>query len=111
MKDIARLGVAWITVAVFLLFGDTWLAEPIPTGTAGLLFAWIFATMMWAAYGAIEASDQLAEILGEPLGSLVLTLTIITLEGMLVAIAMLTSDFGATMGRDALMGANMIMIN
>src|SRR5262245_21194080 len=111
MKDVARLGVAWITVALFLLFGHNWLAEPIPTGTAGLLFVWVFGTMLWAAFGAIEASDKLAEILGEPLGSLVLTLTIISLEGMLVGIAMLTRDFGATMGRDTLMGANMIMIN
>jgi len=111
MKDVVRLGVAWMTVALFLLFGHTWLAEPIPTGTAGLLFAWVFGTMLWSAFGAIEASDKLAEILGEPLGSLVLTLTIISLEGLLVAIAMLTSDFGATMGRDTLMGANMIMIN
>jgi Ca2+:H+ antiporter len=111
MKDATRLSVAWITVALFLLFGSRWLAEPIAPGSAALLFAWIFATMVWSAFGAIEASDKLAEILGEPLGSLLLTLTIISLEGMLIAIAMLTSDFGATMGRDALMGANMIMIN
>ena len=111
MTGIARIGVGWITVALFFLFGSTWLAEPIPTGTAALLFAWIFGTMVWSAFGAIEASDRLAEILGEPLGSLVLTLTIIGLEGVLIAIAMLTSDFGATMGRDTLMGANMIMIN
>ena len=108
---VARLTVAWITVALLLLFGSTWLAEPIPTGVAALLFVWLFAAMVWSAFGAIDASDQLAEILGEPLGSLVLTLTIIGLEGMLIAIAMLTSDFGATMGRDALMGANMVMIN
>jgi Ca2+:H+ antiporter len=67
--------------------------------------------MLWAAFGAIEAADTLAEILGEPLGSIVLTLTIIGLEGMLVAVAMLTSDTGETMGRDTLFGANMIMIN
>jgi Ca2+:H+ antiporter len=111
MTDIARLAVAWITVALFFLFGSTWLAEPISPGTAAILFAWVFGTMLWSAFGAIEASDRLAEILGEPLGSLLLTLTIISLEGMLVGIAMLTSDFGATMGRDTLMGANMIMIN
>src|SRR5262245_60051309 len=111
MKNIARLGFAWITAALFLMVGSTCLAEPITAGTAALLFLWVFGAMVWSAFGAIEASDRLAEILGEPLGSLVLTLTIIGLEGMLVAIAMLTSDFGATMGRDALMGANMIMIN
>jgi len=67
--------------------------------------------MVWSAFGAIEAADKLADILGEPLGSLVLTLTIIGLEGVLIGIAILTSDAGATIGRDTLFGANMIMIN
>ena len=58
-----------------------------------------------------QIADKLAEILGEPLGSLVLTLTIICLEGVLIGIAIMTSDSGATIGRDTLFGANMIMIN
>ena len=111
MTNVARIVVAWITVALFFVFGSTWLAEPIANGTSAIVFAWIFGVMVWSAFGAIDASDRLAVILGEPLGSLLLTLTIISLEGMLIAIAMLTSDFGATMGRDTLMGANMVMIN
>src|SRR5262245_53055887 len=112
MAQMVRLGVAWITVALFLLFGSTWLAEPISSATAAVLFVWLFATMVWSAFGALKVADQLAEILGEPLGSLVLTLTIIGLEGVLIGIAILTSEAGgATMGRDTLLGANMIMIN
>jgi Ca2+:H+ antiporter len=107
----ARIGFAWVTVALFLLFGSTMLAEPISIVTATVLFLWLFGAMMWAAFGAINAADTLAEILGEPMGSIVLTLTIICLEGMLVGVAMLTSDTGETMGRDTLFGANMIMIN
>ena len=111
MALFARLGFAWATVVLFLLFGSTWLGDPISAVTAAILFVWLFATMLWAAFGAINIADTLAEILGEPFGSLVLTLTIICLEGVLVGIAMLTSDSGATMGRDTLFGANMIMIN
>jgi Ca2+:H+ antiporter len=111
MTQIARLVFAWITVALFLLFGSTWLAEPISTTAAAVLFLWLFATMVWSAFGAIKVADTLAEILGEPLGSLVLTLTIICLEGVLIGIAIMTSDSGATIGRDTLFGANMIMIN
>jgi Ca2+:H+ antiporter len=79
--------------------------------TAAVLFLWLFVTMVWSAFGAIKVADKLAEILGEPLGSLVLTLTIICLEGVLIGIAIMTSSSGATIGRDTLMGANMIMIN
>lgn len=106
-----QLGVAWVTVALFLLFGGTWLQEPISNPVAALLFLWLFATMVWSAFGAIKVADKLAEVLGEPLGSLVLTLTIIGLEGMLIGIAILTSDSGATIGRDTLFDANMIIIN
>lgn len=106
-----RLIVAWATVVLFLAFGGGWLAEPIAPATAGILFVWLFATMVWSAFGAIKVADKLAVILGEPLGSLVLTLTIIGLEGVLIGIAILTSDAGATIGRDTLLGANMIMIN
>ncbi|MBN9522511.1 calcium:proton antiporter [bacterium] len=106
-----RLGFAWLTVALFLGFSGSWLADPIAPATAGVLFVWLFATMAWSAFGALKVADKLAEILGEPLGSLVLTLTIIGLEGVLIAIAILTSEAGATIGRDTLLGANMIMIN
>jgi len=111
MQKFASVGFAWATVALFLLFGETWLAEPLSNASAAAFFLWLFVAMMWAAFGAIKLADKLAEILGEPLGSLVLTLSIISLEGVLVGIAMLTSDAGATMGRDTLFGANMIMIN
>ncbi len=111
MTQIARLAVAWATVVLFLLFGSRWLADPLSIAVAVILFLWLFATMMWSAFGAIKIADTLAEILGEPLGSLVLTLTIISLEGVLIGIAMMTSESGARIGRDTLFGANMIMIN
>src|ERR1700754_3535647 len=106
MDLIVRLGFAWLTVALFLIFGGTWLADPIPNATAVALFVWLFVTMVWSAFGALKVADKLAEILGEPLGSLLLTLTIIGLEGVLIAIAILTSAAGATIGRDTLLGAN-----
>jgi Ca2+:H+ antiporter len=111
MMLIARLGFAWATVGLFLLFGSTWLGDPLSMRVAAPLFVWLFATMAWSAFGAINIADTLAEMLGEPLGSLVLTLTIISLEGVLIGIAILTSASGGTIGRDTLYGANMIMIN
>jgi Ca2+:H+ antiporter len=98
MSQIARLAFAWITVVLFLLFGGTWLADPISTLAAAALFLWLFATMVWSAFGAIKVADTLALILGEPLGSLVLTLTIICLEGVLIGIAIMTSDSGRRSG-------------
>lgn len=111
MTQHIRLIFAWVTVVIFLLFGKQWIGDTMSGALAATLFIWLFVTMVWSAFGAIKVADKLAEILGEPLGSLVLTLTIIGLEGVLIGIAILTSDSGATMGRDTLFGANMIMIN
>jgi Ca2+:H+ antiporter len=111
IKQNAGLAFAWITVVLFFLLGHTWLAEPISSTAAPVLFLWLFAAMVWAAFDSIKIADRLAELLGEPLGSLVLTLTIIGLEGVLIGIAILTSNAGATIGRDTLFSANMIMIN
>src|ERR1700722_16166174 len=111
MIVIARLGFAWATLALFLLFGGTWINDQISNTGAAVLLLWLFVTMLWSAFGVIEEADTLAALLGEPLGSLVLTLSIISLEGVLIGIAVLTSSAGATIGRDTLYGANMIMIN
>lgn len=108
---IARLGFAWVTLGAFLLFGGTWIHAEMSSMAAGALLLWLFVAMVWAAFGVIDEADALAEILGEPLGSLVLTLSIICLEGVLIGVAMLSSSSGATIGRDTLFGANMIMIN
>ena len=108
---IARLGVGWITVVLFLLFGSSWLGAETPVWQAGVLFLWLFAVIMWSSFGCVGEADALAELLGEPLGSLVLALAIIIIEAVLIGAAVLGSSNGPTMGRDTILGANMIMIN
>jgi Ca2+:H+ antiporter len=110
-KKVARLGVAWTSVAAFLVFGDAWLAEGASNALSAALFVWIFVVMLWSSFGVIGEADILAEILGEPAGSLVLALSIIIIEAVLIGAAILSSDEGATKGRDTLLAANMIMIN
>lgn len=111
MGMIARLGIAWATVALFLLFGDRWLSPDAAAVQSAILFAWIFVVMMWSSFGVIKEADTLADILGEPAGSLVLALSIIIIEAVLIGAAILGSEEGLTKGRDTLLAANMIMIN
>ena len=60
---------------VFLFFGDELLSksnlDSVPIG--GLLFVWILGVILWCAFGVIVAADHLAEMLGEPYGTLILT--------------------------------------
>ena len=111
MGMIGRLGFAWVTVALFLLFGGSWLVDHTPVWQAGALFLWLFVVIMWSSFGCVKEADSLADLLGEPLGSLALALAIITIEAVLIGAVVLGSSNGPTMGRDTIFAANMIMIN
>ena len=111
MGVITRLGVAWITVALFLLFGGAWLGGQASVLLSAALFIWLFVVVLWSSFGCVKEADSLADLLGEPLGSLVLALAIITIEAVLIGAVVLGSDNGPTMGRDTIYAANMIMIN
>jgi Ca2+:H+ antiporter len=50
-------------MALFSLFGESWLAEL--SATSILLFLWLFAVMLWCAFGVVEEAYQLAQILDE----------------------------------------------
>jgi Ca2+:H+ antiporter len=68
-----RVVIAWGTLAAFMLFGEAWLADlASPVKSTALLF-WLFVVILWCAFGVVEQADHLSELLGEPLGTLVLT--------------------------------------
>jgi Ca2+:H+ antiporter len=58
-----------------------------------------------------ERADHLAELLGEPLGTLILTLSIVTIEVALIAAVMLTADAAPTLGRDTMFALLMMILN
>jgi Ca2+:H+ antiporter len=108
---IGRLALAWLTVVLFLLFGGSWLANlSSPLRAAGLFF-WLFGVILWCAFGVVEEADHLAELLGEPLGTLVLTLSIVIIEVVLIGAVALGSEAVPTLGRDTMFAVLMIVLN
>jgi Ca2+:H+ antiporter len=75
------------------------------------LFAWILGVILWCAFGVIREADLLAERLGEPLGTLVLTLSIVVIEVMLISAVMLSAGASPTVGRDTMFAVMMIVLN
>jgi Ca2+:H+ antiporter len=65
----------------------------------------------WCAFGVVEEAERLATLLGEPLGTLVLTLTIVTIEVVLIAAVMLGANSAETLGRDTMFAVLMIVLN
>jgi Ca2+:H+ antiporter len=111
MALIGRLAIAWATVALFLFFGSSWLADLSSILHATGLFVWLFAAILWCASGVVEEADHLAEILGEPLGTLVLTLSIVMVEVVLIAAVVLSSEGVSTLGCDTMFALLMIVLN
>ena len=75
------------------------------------LFIWLFAIILWCAFGVVEQADHLAELLGEPLGTLVLTLSIVIIEVVLIAAVAFGSETAPTLGRDTMFAVLMIVLN
>jgi Ca2+:H+ antiporter len=111
MALIGRLAIAWATVALFLFFGYSWLADLSSVPRAAGLFVWLFAVILWCASGVVQEADHLAELLGEPLGTLVLTLSIVIVEVVLIAAVVLGSEASSTLGRDTMFAVLMIVLN
>ena len=62
------------------------------------------------ARGVAHHADQLAEQLGEPLGTLVLTGSVIVIELALIASTMLTGESNPTLARDSMFSVLMIVL-
>ena len=76
-----------------------------------LLFLWLFGAMMWCAFSVVRHADAVAEQLGEPYGTLVLTLSVIVIEVSLLAAIMLHGENNPTLARDAMFATLMIVLN
>jgi Ca2+:H+ antiporter len=108
---ILRLSIAWLTVGVFLLWGDDQLFDHGSVIRLAALFLWFFAIILWCAFGVIEKADYLAEFLREPLGTLVLTLSIVIIEVVLIGAVALGGKALPTLGRDTMFAVLMIVLN
>jgi len=100
-----------VTTVLFYAFQQTLFAnlENYPLTIA--LFLWLFGTMMWCAFGVVRHAEAVAEELGEPYGTLVLTFSVITIEVALLASIMLHGENNPTLARDAMFATLMIVLN
>ena len=100
------------TVAIFVTLGRSQLEE-ITVNVFPLLgvFIWLFAVILWSAVRVVRHADCLAIKLGEPYGTLILTLSAISIEVVMISTAMLHGENNPTLGRDAIFAVIMIALN
>ncbi|MGG5577744.1 calcium:proton antiporter [Myroides sp. C15-4] len=110
-KTRVRLVSVWLIVVLFMFFGQNLLSDSI-TGTIALgTFLVLLFTIIGAAFGVVKEADELAHKLGEPYGTLILTLSIVSIEVILIAAVMLGPGENPTIGKDSIFSVMMIIMN
>ena len=99
------------TIAIFLVVGSD--LNELTSRTLPLLgvFVWLFAVILWSAICVVRHADCLAIKFGEPYGTLILTLSAISIEVVVISTAMLHGENNPTLGRDAIFAVIMIALN
>jgi Ca2+:H+ antiporter len=103
--------VSLITTGLFVAFGKSWLADLARPAWFVLILAWLFAVILLSALAVVRHAESLAVRLGEPLGTLVLTLSVIGIEVMMIGAVMSTGNGNAALARDAMFAVLMIVLN
>lgn len=103
--------VAIVTSAAFLLAGSHLLTGLNRLPWLIVVFGWLFATILGSALAVVRHADHLAERLGEPYGTLVLTLAVTSIEVVSISAVMLHGQNNPTLARDTLLAVTMIILN
>jgi Ca2+:H+ antiporter len=67
--------------------------------------------MVWCAFGVVRHAEALAELLGEPYGTLVQTTAVISMEVAVLATVMLDGGPNPTLARETMFAILMIVLN
>ena len=100
-------------LATVLAFGpgSGLFVAPFTPETYWALFSVLFAIMLLLSFSAVRHADHLAGLLGEPYGTLILTIAVITIEVSLISGVMLSGNDNPTLARDTMMAVIMIVMN
>lgn len=95
----------------FFWFGDRLeMAIENPLVYAAFL-VWLFTVILWLSFAVVRHAESLAEKLGEPYGTLILTIAVITIEVTMIAAVMLVGKSNPTLARDTMFAVLMIVMN
>lgn len=99
-----------IAAALFVL-GKHRLENVTEPGPLAAIFIVLLAAVLWSAISAVHHADCLAVKCGEPYGTLILTLSVISIEVMMISAAMLHGANNPTLARDTMFAVVMIALN
>jgi Ca2+:H+ antiporter len=99
------------TAVLFLAFGRSWLADLSNPVWFAFILGWLFMVILFSAFAVVRHAESLAVRLGEPLGTLILTLSVTVIEVMMIAAVMYTGHGNSSLARDTMFAVVMIVLN
>lgn len=105
------LAAVLVTAGLFLAFGAGWLADLSGPGWFAFVSLWLLVVMFMSAFAVVHHAEALAVKLGEPYGTLILTLVITGIEVAMIAAIMYAGKGNSALARDAMMAVVMIVLN
>ncbi len=111
VRVVLRISFVLGTAGLFLAFDHQLLAPNLGPAIAIAVFLWLFAAVVTGALTVVSHADELAGILGEPYGTLILTLSVGSIEIMTIGAVMLAGDANPTLARDTMFSVVMIVMN
>ena len=99
-----------VTSGLFVSFGGGWLADLSGALWFAVVSIWLFSIILLSAFAIVRHAETLAMILGEPFGTLILTLSVIGVEVLMISAVMLTGGGKPAMARDTMFSVVMILL-
>lgn len=103
---------ACVTTALIFLFSDQSVFADMshPVRFVSVL-VWLLLVILLSAFGVVRHAEVVAHRLGEPFGTLILTLAVTSIEVMIIIAAMSGEKLGATLARDSMFAVVMTVLN
>ena len=105
------LAVSLATCVAFVLAGKTLMSALANPWVLAFVFLWLFGVILGSAMSVVRQAEHLAVLLGEPYGTLVLTLSVTFIEVMSISAVMLHGQNNPSLVRDTLIAVIMIILN
>jgi Ca2+:H+ antiporter len=103
--------VSFATTAIFLAFGKRWVEDLTHPAWYALMLLWPLVTILLSAFCLVRHAESLALKLGEPFGTLVLTLAVTGLEAIMISALMFSGPDESPVARDTMFAVIMIVLN
>lgn len=107
---LSRLAGGWLAVLLASITAPL-LHPPVAAPLLISALAVIIGVILWCAFGVVHEAEALARRLGDPYGTLILTLSIVVIEVILIASVMLGPGEHTSIARDSVMAVSMIILN